>query len=269
MQQGLLNRCMHALQASHFPSHEWHVHATACTCRACSEELLQCFSQPAGALSCLLGAGYRRLFDEAVLRLEGLGGRRVPVDMSSFAAAARLLYESALVAERYSGIRAFLEQNKVRRQCCRNPKRLEVFGPSHPPDSWGESFECKSVPRAECVLVRAMTGHRMHGTLLVHPCPCACACDWPCHGDKAALMAALQWRMPSDTSTPWAGPGLPGCQLREPACQLLLRMTSFISAAALHAGPLQRSRGGSRQQAGACHRRHPGTGGAVQCSRCF
>ena len=46
--------------------------------------------------------------------MEGLGGQRVSVDMSSFAAAAKLLYESALVAERYSGIRSFLEQGQVR-----------------------------------------------------------------------------------------------------------------------------------------------------------
>lgn len=59
-------------------------------------------------------AGYHQLFKEAVQRLEGLGGRKTTLDMSSFLAAAKLLYESALLAERVSGLRAFLEQGRVR-----------------------------------------------------------------------------------------------------------------------------------------------------------
>ena len=49
--------------------------------------------------------------------MERVGGRCVPVDMTAMAAAAKMLYESALIAERYSGIHAFLEQGKVRQSC--------------------------------------------------------------------------------------------------------------------------------------------------------
>lgn len=59
------------------------------------------------------GAGYERLFAEAAERLEGLGGVRVAVDFEAFAAAAAMLYTSAFLAERYSGVRAFLEAGQV------------------------------------------------------------------------------------------------------------------------------------------------------------
>ena len=58
-------------------------------------------------------AGYHELFQEAVKRLEKQGGRQVDINFSPFAAAAKLLYESAFVAERYSGIRSFLEKDHV------------------------------------------------------------------------------------------------------------------------------------------------------------
>ena len=47
-------------------------------------------------------------------RLQALGGTKAVLDMGSFLAAAKLLYESALLAERVSGLRAFLEQGRVR-----------------------------------------------------------------------------------------------------------------------------------------------------------
>ena len=59
-------------------------------------------------------AGYHQLFRESVQRLEALGGTEAVLDMASFLAAAKLLYESALLAERVSGLRAFLEQGRVR-----------------------------------------------------------------------------------------------------------------------------------------------------------
>ena len=49
-----------------------------------------------------------RLFDEAVRRLEQLGGEGVAVDFAPFFATARLLYEGPWVAERYVAIRDFI-----------------------------------------------------------------------------------------------------------------------------------------------------------------
>ena len=49
-----------------------------------------------------------RLFDEAVSRLEQLGGERIDVDFAPFFATARLLYDGPWVAERYVAIRDFI-----------------------------------------------------------------------------------------------------------------------------------------------------------------
>ena len=46
---------------------------------------------------------------EAVKRLKGIGGEQVAVDFAPFAETAVLLYGGAFVAERYAGIRGFLE----------------------------------------------------------------------------------------------------------------------------------------------------------------
>lgn len=46
-------------------------------------------------------------------RLESLGGQRVEIDFTPFAETAILLYGAAFVAERYSGIRSFLEKGKT------------------------------------------------------------------------------------------------------------------------------------------------------------
>jgi allophanate hydrolase len=51
----------------------------------------------------------RAEFELAVQRLVSLGGTVVPFDYAPFARAAALLYESALVAERYSAIRSFFD----------------------------------------------------------------------------------------------------------------------------------------------------------------
>jgi allophanate hydrolase len=59
------------------------------------------------------GAPVRREMDaafaDAVERLQAIGGERVELDFAPFAETAQLLYGAAFVAERYSGIRAFLE----------------------------------------------------------------------------------------------------------------------------------------------------------------
>lgn len=51
----------------------------------------------------------RRAFADAVSRMEALGGTVVRFDYTPFARAASLLYESALVAERYAAIRGFFD----------------------------------------------------------------------------------------------------------------------------------------------------------------
>jgi allophanate hydrolase len=51
-------------------------------------------------------------FDEAVTRLRALGGRAVPIDFTPLAQVAALLYESALVAERYTAIREFFDAHE-------------------------------------------------------------------------------------------------------------------------------------------------------------
>ena len=57
--------------------------------------------------------GYERLFLQAIERLQELGGVPVPVDFAAFAKTAGLLYTSAFLAERYSGVRGFLEAGPV------------------------------------------------------------------------------------------------------------------------------------------------------------
>ena len=48
-------------------------------------------------------------FGEAIERLESLGGTRVAIDYAPLAEAASLLYDSALVAERYAAVRDFFD----------------------------------------------------------------------------------------------------------------------------------------------------------------
>lgn len=53
----------------------------------------------------------RAAFEQAVTRMESLGGTAVRFDYEPFARAAALLYESALVAERYAAIRHFFDSH--------------------------------------------------------------------------------------------------------------------------------------------------------------
>jgi allophanate hydrolase len=52
-------------------------------------------------------------FTQAVQRLQSMGGVAVPVDMTPLLQAAALLYESALVAERYAAIRPFFDAHEA------------------------------------------------------------------------------------------------------------------------------------------------------------
>jgi allophanate hydrolase len=56
-----------------------------------------------------LSAGRRALFDAAADRLAQAGAEVVAIDIAPFLAAARLLYDSALVAERHAAVGAFVE----------------------------------------------------------------------------------------------------------------------------------------------------------------
>ena len=62
-----------------------------------------------------LCAVYRQAFEEAVERVRSLNGQLVPMDFAPFCEIAQLLYNSAFVAERYAGIRGFID-SVVR--CC-------------------------------------------------------------------------------------------------------------------------------------------------------
>lgn len=52
---------------------------------------------------------YERLFNEAIVKLQGLGGKSVEIDFGPFLEAARLLYEGPWVAERYAAIQQFFD----------------------------------------------------------------------------------------------------------------------------------------------------------------
>ena len=54
---------------------------------------------------------FARLFDEAIARLQGLGGQAVEIDLEPFIEAARLLYEGPWVAERFLVIESLLRTN--------------------------------------------------------------------------------------------------------------------------------------------------------------
>lgn len=54
----------------------------------------------------------RQAFDDAIARLQSLGGIAVPLDFDVFSACADMLYESALVAQRYEAIRPFFDHHE-------------------------------------------------------------------------------------------------------------------------------------------------------------
>ncbi|MCU1235461.1 MAG: Amidase [Candidatus Solibacter sp.] len=66
---------------------------------------------PAEQLEFFGDEGAAILYDEAVARLESIGGRKVEIDFSTFRSAAELLYAGPWVAERYAAIRAFIEEH--------------------------------------------------------------------------------------------------------------------------------------------------------------
>lgn len=58
-----------------------------------------------------MSAEFDSMFKDAIARMESLGGQRVEIDFAPFSEVAGLLYGGALVAERLSGLRKFLEKS--------------------------------------------------------------------------------------------------------------------------------------------------------------
>ena len=64
---------------------------------------------PSAAGLAPLSAGARARFDDVVVRLEKAGAEVTSIDIGPFLAAARLLYDTALVAERHAAVGAFVD----------------------------------------------------------------------------------------------------------------------------------------------------------------
>ena len=88
-------------------------------------------------------------FRQAVTRLRALGGTPVTVDFAPLAQAASLLYESALVAERYAAIREFFDAHEA-----------EVMEPVRGIIAAGRGYSAADLVAAQ-VRLRAL-GHRAH-----------------------------------------------------------------------------------------------------------
>ncbi|KAG2494460.1 hypothetical protein HYH03_007512 [Edaphochlamys debaryana] len=65
-------------------------------------------------------------FEAAAVRLEAAGGRRVALDFRPLMAIAAMLYGTSFVAERYSGIRAFLEKGAAAAEAATPSERQAV-----------------------------------------------------------------------------------------------------------------------------------------------
>lgn len=82
-------------------------------------------------------------FDLAVNRLIGMGGTAVKIDYTPLAQAASLLYESALVAERYAAIREFFDAHEA-----------DVIEPVRSIIAKGRSYSASDVYQAQLALKR-------------------------------------------------------------------------------------------------------------------
>jgi allophanate hydrolase len=58
-----------------------------------------------------LDPGWAEAFEQAVARLAAVGAQLVPLDLTPFTEAARLLYDGAFVAERYTAVGAFVDKS--------------------------------------------------------------------------------------------------------------------------------------------------------------
>ena len=67
------------------------------------------FMEWTGAGGGEMAAQSKAQFEAACVKLKASGGQQVNIDFTPFAAVAALLYQSSFVAERYSGLRTFLD----------------------------------------------------------------------------------------------------------------------------------------------------------------
>lgn len=79
-----------------------------------------------------------RLFDDALICLEGLGGIAVPTDITPFLEQARELYEGPFIAQRTANLEVFLEKHED-----------DVFPATREILGWGHGYTAKDLFRAE------------------------------------------------------------------------------------------------------------------------
>ncbi|GAA4389067.1 allophanate hydrolase [Tsukamurella soli] len=78
------------------------------------DRLLACDDEVAAAFAAVIASGTEHVHPSGTERVFAFGEVDfVPIDMTDFLAAAKLLYEGALVAERYDAVGAFVEQGSV------------------------------------------------------------------------------------------------------------------------------------------------------------
>jgi len=84
-----------------------------------------------------------RLFDEAIARLQGMGGDVVELDFTPFYAAAKMLYEDAFIARRYANLQTFFDAHEAELF----PATREIIG-------WGRRYSGADVFVAQQTLAR-------------------------------------------------------------------------------------------------------------------
>jgi allophanate hydrolase len=84
-----------------------------------------------------------RLFDEAIFRLQGMGGTAVELDFAPFYAAAKMLYEDAFIARRYANLQSFFDAHEA-----------EVFPATREIIGWGRKYSGADVFVAQQTLAR-------------------------------------------------------------------------------------------------------------------
>jgi allophanate hydrolase len=84
-----------------------------------------------------------RLFDEAITRLEAMGGIAVPVDYGPFLAVAKMLYEDAFIARRYANLQTFYDAHEA----ALHPATRTIVG-------WGRAYSGADVFVAQHRLLR-------------------------------------------------------------------------------------------------------------------
>ncbi|MCB8876802.1 amidase family protein [Acidisoma silvae] len=102
------------------------------------------FGVPSKATRIFAGdAEAERLFDEAIARLERLGGQPVELDFAPFYAAAKMLYEDAFIARRYANLQSFFDAHEDQIY----PATRDIIG-------WGRGYSGADVFVAQQTLAR-------------------------------------------------------------------------------------------------------------------